>query len=119
MKYVPDKCVFRNVHTINNNHLFIIMALTKPLDVLMKGPMLICFSSLKGSTLKKIPFFSSLHLSRTSHEYNLCILAMFTMSHKDVKYVNWPNLGVLNLRVGKGETRKESADNRCFPDDIL
>ena len=22
-KYVPDKCVFRNGHTINNNHLFI------------------------------------------------------------------------------------------------
>ena len=61
--------------------------------------------SVKGSTLRTIPSFLSLHQPRTSHEYNLCILAMFTMFCKDVKYVNWPNLGVLNLRVKKSETR--------------
>ena len=44
---------------------------------------------------------------------------MFTMSCKDVKYVNWPNLGVLNLRVPKSETRWESAVKRRFPDDIV
>ena len=57
-------------------------------------------------------------LSRTSHEYNLCILAMLTMSCKDVKYVNWLNLGVINLRVLKSETR-ESAVKRRFPDDSV
>ena len=30
---IPDKCVLRNIHSINNNHFFIIMALTKPLGV--------------------------------------------------------------------------------------
>ena len=44
---------------------------------------------------------------------------MFTMSRKDVKYVNWPNLGVLNLRVQKSETRWESAIKRRFPNDIV
>ena len=71
----------------------------------MKGPMLISFLSL--------------HQPRTSHEYNMCILAMFTMSYKDVKYFTWPNLGVLNLRVLKSETRMESAVKRRFPDDIV
>ena len=42
-RYVPDKCVFWNDHININNHLFIIMDLTKPLRVWMKGPMLICF----------------------------------------------------------------------------
>ena len=45
----------------------------------MKGPMLIFFS-LERSTLRKI--------------YCLCILAMFTMSSKDVKHVNRPSLAV-------------------------
>ena len=44
---------------------------------------------------------------------------MFTMSRKDVKYVNWPNLGVLNLSVREGEIRRKSADNWRFPDDIV
>ena len=52
------------------------------------------FFSLKGSTPWKIHSFLSLHQPRTSHEYYLCILAIFTMSHKDVKHVNWPNLDV-------------------------
>ena len=39
-------------------------------------------------------FYQSVDVDRL-----LCILAMFTMSHKDVKYVNWPNLGVLSLHV--------------------
>ena len=37
------------------------------------------------------------------------------MSRKDVKYVNWPNLGVLDLCVRKSETRWESAIKRAFP----
>ena len=44
---------------------------------------------------------------------------MFVMSSKDVKYVNWPNLGVLNLHVRKSETRWESAVKRRFPDGIV
>ena len=58
---------------------------------------------LKLSKLRKIPCFLSPHLPRTSHEYYLCILAMFTMSSKDVKHVNSRSLGVLNLLgpVGK------------------
>ena len=40
-------------------------------------------------------------------------MAMFMMSRKDVKYVNWPNLGVLNLRVRENETRWKS--NGPFP----
>ena len=44
---------------------------------------------------------------------------MFTMSRKDVKYVNWKNLGVLNLRARKSETRWESAVKQSFPDDIV
>ena len=47
----------------------------------------------------------------------MCIMAMFTMSRKDVKYVNWSNLGVLNLRVQKSETRWESSVKQRFPDD--
>ena len=55
------------------------------------------FFSLKGSTLRKIPSFLSLHQPRTSHEYYmyLGILAMFTMSRKDVKHVNWPSLEIV------------------------
>ena len=41
------------------------------------------------------------------------------MSRKDVKYVNWPNLGVLNLRVRKSETRWGSAVKRRFLNDIV
>ena len=67
----------------------------------------------------RIPSFLSLHQLRTSHEYNLCILAMFTMSCRDVKYVNWSNLGVVNLYVLKSETRWESAVKWRFPDDIV
>ena len=48
--------------------------------------------SLKGSALKKIPSLLLLHQPRTSHKYYLCVLAMFTMSLKDVKHVNWPCL---------------------------
>ena len=92
------------------------MALTEPLD---EGSDVDLFLFLKGSTLRKIPFFLSLHQPRTSYEYNLCILAMFTMSCKDVKYVNWPNLGVVNLRVPKSETCWESAVKRRFSDDIV
>ena len=50
------------------------------------------FFSLKVSTLKKMPSFLSLHQPQTSHEYYLCILAMSTVSCKDVKHVNWPIL---------------------------
>ena len=65
----------------------------------MKGPMLICFFSVKWSTLRKIPSFLSLHQPQISH--HLCILAMFTMSLKDVKHVNWLSLDVLSLHVWK------------------
>ena len=44
---------------------------------------------------------------------------MFTMSREDVKHVHWPSLEVLTLRVGKCETRWESAVKRCFSDDIV
>ena len=64
------------------------------------------FFSLKGLTLRKIPSFLSLHQSRTSHKYYLCILTMF---RKDVKHINWPSLEVLTLRVWKCETHWESA----------
>ena len=47
------------------------------------------------------PFFLSLHQPRTPHEYYLCILAMFTMSRKDLKHVNRPSLAVLFLPVLK------------------
>ena len=52
----------------------------------MKGPILICF--------KKNPFFLLLQQLRTSHEYCLCILAMFTMLRKDLKHVNRTRLAV-------------------------
>ena len=70
------------------------------------------FFSLKGSTLRKIPSFLSLNQPRTSHEYHLCILAMFTMSLKDLKRVNWANLDVLTLPGWKCKTCQESAAKR-------
>ena len=85
----------------------------------MKVPMLIWFSSLKGSTLRKIPSFLSLHQPRTSHEYCLCILAMFTMSRKDLRHVNWLSSDVLTLPVWKCETRQESTVKRCISDDVV
>ena len=85
----------------------------------MKGPMLICFFSCKGSTLRKIPSFVSLHQPRTSKENYLCILAMLTLSCKDVKHVNWPSLEVLTLRVWKCETPWESVVKQSFSDDIV
>ena len=85
----------------------------------MKVPMLICFS-LKGSTLRKIPSFLSLHQPRTSHEYHLCVLEMITMSRKDVKHVHCSSSEVLSLRLCKWETRMESAVISCgFPYDIV
>ena len=50
----------------------------------MKGPMLICFFTLKGSTLRKIPSFLSLHQPRTSNELPVYFgdvhdVLMFTM----------------------------------------
>ena len=53
----------------------------------MKGPRLICIS-LEEPTLREIRSVLLLHQPRTSHKYCLCILAMFTMSHKDLKHVN-------------------------------
>ena len=50
--------------------------------------------SLKRSTLRKIPSFLSLQQPRIFHEYCLCILAMITMSRKDLKHVNQPSLAV-------------------------
>ena len=41
-----------------------------------------------------------------------CRMAMFTMSRKDVKHVNWPSFEVLTIRVWKCETRWESAVKR-------
>ena len=49
----------------------------------------------------------------------MCILAMFTMSRKDVKHVNWPSIEVLTLRVFKCETRGGSAIKLWFSDDIV
>ena len=68
--------------------------------------------------MRKIPSFLSLHQPRTSHEYYLCILAMFTMSRKDLRHVNWPSLEVLTLRVCKYKTRRESAV-KLFSNDIV
>ena len=66
----------------------------------MKGLMLICFFFEKVNT-EEIPFlFLSLH-PRTSHEICLSILAMFTMSSKDLKHVNRLSLAVLRLSVLK------------------
>ena len=45
-------------------------------------------------SLRKIPYFLAQQQSRTSYEYCLCILAMFTMSRKDLKHVNRPSLAV-------------------------
>ena len=84
----------------------------------MNGLIMIFFSS-KGSTLRKIPSFLSLHQPRTPHEHYLCILAMFTMSHKDVKHVNWPSLEVLTLRVCKFETLRERARKLRFSNYIV
>ena len=75
------------------------------------------FFSSEWSTLRKIPSFLSLHQPRTSHEYYLCILAMFTISREYIKH--WPSLKVLSLRVCKCETRRESAVKLWFPDDIV
>ena len=44
---------------------------------------------------------------------------MLTMSCKDVKYVNWPNLSVLNLHVLESETRWESTVKLRFLDDTV
>ena len=60
----------------------------------MKGPMLICFFLLKRSTLRKIPWVLSLQQPRTSREYYLCILAIFTMSSEYLKHVNRPSLAI-------------------------
>ena len=85
----------------------------------MKGPMLLCFFSLKGSTLRKIPPFLSVHQLRTAHEYNMCILAMFTIFRKYGKHVNWPSLKVSTLYISKCETRRESAVKLWFSYDIV
>ena len=79
----------------------------------MKGPMLICIFFERINTEENPSFF--LHQPRTSYEYCLCILAMFTMSRKDVKYVNWPSLEVLSLRVCKCETGRERLLSFGFP----
>ena len=80
--------------------------------------MLICFF-LEKVTTEENPFFLSLHQPRISHEYYLCILAMFTMSCKDVEHVNWPSLDVLSLRVCKCEARRENTVKQWFSDDIV
>ena len=65
----------------------------------MKGPMFFFF---ERSTLRKTPSFLSLHQPRTSHEYHLCILAMY---RKDLKQVNRLSLAQLPLPVLKCEAR--------------
>ena len=71
----------------------------------MKGPMLICFF-FERITTEENPF---LFQPRTSGEYHLCILAMFTMSRKDVKIAEFKSV---DLQVWKCETRWESAFRR-------
>ena len=112
MNPVGPKCVFQNVHATSNNHPFDYIGFDQAAEGLDEGSDVDLFFSLKGSTLRKIPSFLSLHQPRTSHEYYLCILAMFMMSRKDIKHVNWPSLGVLNLCVLKCETRWEGAVKR-------
>ena len=64
----------------------------------MKGSMLIFF--FERINTEENPFLLSLHQPRASHEYHLSILAMFTMSRKDVKHVNWLRLGVFGNVFG-------------------
>ena len=59
MRYVPDKCVFRNVHAINNNHPNIYNGFDQAAEGLDEGSDADFF--FKGSTLRKIPSFLSLH----------------------------------------------------------
>ena len=73
------------------------------------------FFSLKGSTLRTILSFLSVNEPRTSHEYNLCILAMLTMSRKDVKHVNWPRLEVLTSVFVNGRPVGEATLSCGFP----
>ena len=75
----------------------------------MKSPMLICFFFFKRINTEENAFLFFTTPPRISHEYYLCILAMFTMYRKDVKHVNWPSLEVLSLRVWKCDTHWESA----------
>ena len=101
-----ESCVWRTVSSYSSHH---------PQEFLL-AQFSLCVHK---DGLKPDSFHFHLHQPRTSHGYNLCILGMFTMSCKDVKYVNWPNLGVLYLHVLKSETRWESDIKRRFPDDIV
>ena len=76
------------IHSIGIDHK------TYPLKVQIKGPMLICLFFFEKVNTEENPFILSLYQPRTSREYCLCILAMFTMSSKDLKHVNRPILGM-------------------------
>ena len=58
----------------------------------MKGPMLISIFFFEKVNTEETPFLLSLQQLRTSHEFCLYILAMLTMSRKDLKHVNWLSL---------------------------
>ena len=81
------------------------------------------FFFLKESTLREIPSFLSQHQPRTSHKYYLSILAMFTMSHKDVKHVNWLIVPDDRRREGCSSSdvpdgrRREGCSSSDVPDD--
>ena len=57
------------------------------------------FSSLKGSTLRTIPFFLSLHQQQISHEYCRRMFAIITMPRNDLQHFNWSSLVVSNPPV--------------------
>ena len=63
----------------------------------------------------------SMHPKQTQDAHPMLVQcrAMFVMFHKDVKYVDWLNLGAMNLRVRKSETRWKNFNKRQFPDDIV
>ena len=90
--YVPDNCVFWNVHTISDNHVknCICWSFTRPLRVWMKHPILICFS-LKESTLRKMYFLLSLY---TSHKHPMNIAGSHDVHDAPQRLYNWLSLVV-------------------------
>ena len=76
------------VHTFSNNYPFCYIGLDQAAGSLDEG--------------------SDVFFERTDTVENPFVFCL-TMSHKDVKHVNWPSIEVLTLRVWKCETHCESA----------
>ena len=98
--YVPDKCVFWNVHTISNNHDENYIGIDNKTVRWGSRWRVWCWFF---STLRKISSFLSLHLPRAPHEYYRRILAMFTIPHQDLELVNnyWPSWPEICGPIGK------------------